>query len=411
MSKVSFPLLKIDESQAEQLIDAACHSAHVSGLTHDFYRYPARFSPSLVRAAIEAFTKPGDLVVDPFVGGGTTLVESIASGRRSIGTDISALAAFISDVKTTIYSESDLRVLQSWANRVADEIDPQAPADACPWYEKTGYLRHLDSKGTWRLRKAITQAITSADRLKYSRLRKFGRCAVLRTAQWALDGRKILPAVSSFRDQLRTGTLEMINGSLELAIAARAYPDVTARCIQRPIAGIQLDAELASETAPRLIVTSPPYPGVHVLYHRWQVHGGKETPAPFWIANKLDGDGAAYYTMGDRKSHAQAKYFEEIRKALDSIAAISNESTTLVQVVAFSEPEWQLPRYLSVADDAGFEEHFLPRVKGKRADDLRLWRDVPNRKWYASQKGHTSGSQEVVLFHRLRRCAQGFPSR
>ena len=60
-----------------RLVEAACDASPIAGLTHNFYRYPARFSPKLVRAAIEAFTEPGDLVLDPFVGGGTTLVEAM----------------------------------------------------------------------------------------------------------------------------------------------------------------------------------------------------------------------------------------------------------------------------------------------------------------------------------------------
>ncbi len=58
-------------------------------------QYPARFSPAFARAAIETFTKPGDLVLDPHVGGGTTLVEALALGRDAIGVDISALAEFV----------------------------------------------------------------------------------------------------------------------------------------------------------------------------------------------------------------------------------------------------------------------------------------------------------------------------
>ena len=58
---------------------------------------------------------------------------------------------------------------------------------------------------------------------------------------------------------------------------------------------------MRGQQAPRLVLTSPPYPGVHVLYHRWQVDGRKEAPLPFMIANKLDGAGLSYYTMGDRK--------------------------------------------------------------------------------------------------------------
>ena len=38
-----------------------------------------------------------------------------------------------------------------------------------------------------------------------------------------------------------------------------------------------------------------------MLYHRWQVDGRKEAPLPFMIANKLDGAGSSFYTMGDRK--------------------------------------------------------------------------------------------------------------
>jgi hypothetical protein len=44
----------------QPLIDAINFNGVVSGLTHDFYRYPARFSPLFARAAIEAFSKPGD---------------------------------------------------------------------------------------------------------------------------------------------------------------------------------------------------------------------------------------------------------------------------------------------------------------------------------------------------------------
>ena len=63
------------------------------GLTHGFYKYPARFSPTFVRAAIEACTQPGDLVLDNHVGGGTTLVEALALGRHGVGVDGRGLSA------------------------------------------------------------------------------------------------------------------------------------------------------------------------------------------------------------------------------------------------------------------------------------------------------------------------------
>ena len=386
----------------EELIAAARDMSPVSGLTHNFYRYPARFSPKFVRAAIRAFTSPGDLIFDPFVGGGTTLVEALHLGRDALGIDISSLAAFISEVKTTLYTETDLKIVERWAREVSKSVNihgetPAAGAEAPP-----GYKRHMARRATWRLRKATEQALATAIRLSPPRLERFARCTILRTAQWALDSRKKLPTIEEFRRALLSNALSMIQGARELRHVVEQHRSHNApliRCLVRSVDGVESEPFWKEGRKPKLVITSPPYPGVHVLYHRWQVDGRKESPAPFWIANQLDGSGASYYTMGDRGAQGLKPYFEKLRSSLQSVADICAEDTLLVQIVAFSEPRWQLPRYLSVADDAGLREAFLPVLRD--VGDGRLWRTVPNRKWYADQRGRTHGSQEVVLFHRL----------
>ena len=385
-----------------RLIDAARDASPITGLTHNFYRYPARFSPKLVRAAIDAFTEPGDLVLDPFVGGGTTLVEAMVSGRHAVGADISSLATFVSDVKTTIYSDDDLAKLQLWSDGIAEFIDIQGPVEHDAHYEEAGYTRHLDSAANWQLKKAIEQVMAGARQLNPKRLEDFARCVLLRTSQWALNGRKKLPSIDDFRAMLVTDAKAMMEGARELrqTILAAGHGFTNVRCLNRTTRGLETDDTFSGGQKPRLIVTSPPYPGVHVLYHRWQVDGRKETPAPFWIANRLDGDGAAYYTMGARTKELNS-YFANLKQSLQSVAALCDDDTTIVQVVAFAQPEWQLPRYLSVADDVGLDECFLP--SGTHTPDGRLWRTVPNRRWYADQRGTTNGSQEVVLFHRRRK--------
>ena len=50
--------------------------------------YRACFKPLLPRFFIERLTGPGDLVYDPFMGRGTTLVEAMLLGRRTAGCDI-----------------------------------------------------------------------------------------------------------------------------------------------------------------------------------------------------------------------------------------------------------------------------------------------------------------------------------
>jgi SAM-dependent methyltransferase len=46
--------------------------------------------PELARRAIEHYSEPGDLVVDPMCGVGTTLVEAIHLGRRALGVELEA---------------------------------------------------------------------------------------------------------------------------------------------------------------------------------------------------------------------------------------------------------------------------------------------------------------------------------
>lgn len=54
--------------------------------------YRGNWAPQVPRALIELYSKPGDVVLDPFVGGGTTLIEAWLLGRNAIGFDISANA-------------------------------------------------------------------------------------------------------------------------------------------------------------------------------------------------------------------------------------------------------------------------------------------------------------------------------
>lgn len=409
MAKRAKSYLKLSEAAQRMLIEGARDVAPVRGLTHGFYKYPARFSPAFVRAAIQTFTKPGDLCLDPHVGGGTTLVEALAAGRNAIGVDISALAEFVANVKTTVLSEAELDKVASWCVRLPNAIDIHKSSNSLTDYAELGYYKHLDHKSRWRLRKAIEQGMASAIRLGTPRLESFGRCVVLRTAQWALDGRRKLTSVDEFRNFLASTAAEMLEGARELRAAVNASGGQRPKIevLNRSAAGLEDDKRMRDRRAPTLVVTSPPYPGVHVLYHRWQVDGRKEAPLPFMIANKLDGAGSSYYTMGDRKYPELETYFDNIRATMSSVAALADRRTIVVQMVAFSERGWQLPRYLETMNEAGLQEVFLPGLKVK--GDGRLWRSVPGRRWYSDQRGETPGSQEVVLIHRKAHAARHRP--
>jgi DNA methylase len=258
--------LELSNDAQSVLIAAARDGAPVRGLTHGFYKYPARFSPIFAGAVIQAFTEPGDLVLDPHVGGGTTIVEALAAGREAVGVDISTLAEFVSGVKCTVFSEAELDKLEWWASHVATSVDIHRPSVGSTAYEELGYYKHLNHPSRWRLRKAIDQSLAYAIKLGTPRLEGFGRCVVLKTAQWALDGRSKRTAVEEFRRVLQNTAGEMVTGARELRAAVKANGRCSVTVLRRSAAGIEKEQSLQALRAPRLVVTSPPYPGVHVLY-------------------------------------------------------------------------------------------------------------------------------------------------
>lgn len=79
--------------------------------THCYHMYPAMMIPQVARTLIREF-RPQDgcnLLFDPFMGSGTSLVEAAIAGIDSIGTDLNPLARLIAKVKTTNYRADELR--------------------------------------------------------------------------------------------------------------------------------------------------------------------------------------------------------------------------------------------------------------------------------------------------------------
>ena len=59
------------------------------------------------------FTKEGEVVLDPFCGCGTTLVEAKLHNRKAIGVDLNPIAVLMSKAKTTPLISSQIdRVLE-----------------------------------------------------------------------------------------------------------------------------------------------------------------------------------------------------------------------------------------------------------------------------------------------------------
>ena len=68
---------------------------------HNYHSFPAKFPPELPRSFILELTNPKDIVLDPMLGSGTTILEAFLINRHAIEFDIDPLALLISKVKTS----------------------------------------------------------------------------------------------------------------------------------------------------------------------------------------------------------------------------------------------------------------------------------------------------------------------
>lgn len=85
------------------------HSKNSRYASHNFHAFPAKFPPQLPLECIIGLTEPDDVVLDPMMGSGTTVLEAYLTGRKGIGFDIDPLALMIARVKTTPLHQEKLR--------------------------------------------------------------------------------------------------------------------------------------------------------------------------------------------------------------------------------------------------------------------------------------------------------------
>ncbi len=84
---------------------------------HRLHPYLGKFIPQLVELFLRRFFRPGDTVLDPFAGSGTTLVEANALGINAVGIELAPFNCLIARVKMGRYDINELRA------EVSDALD------------------------------------------------------------------------------------------------------------------------------------------------------------------------------------------------------------------------------------------------------------------------------------------------
>jgi len=257
--------LDLELSWSEAQLPERERTKHV----HRLHPYLGKFVPQLVESLLERYVTPGGHVLDPFAGSGTTLVQSLESGRDATGIDVAGFNCLLMRVKTRRHNLDAIRRDLLWAHGQVEafEWDGRRPADATAyvrdWFAPQAAAELLHFRGLVEqiasadvLRVVLARAARSARRTTHFDL-DFPR-APQREPYWCHKHRRTCRPVEEARRFLLRYTLDSLD-RIEAFAAVRA-DGVHASVLHGDARELVLDGPFDA------IVTSPPYPGL-IEYH------------------------------------------------------------------------------------------------------------------------------------------------
>jgi hypothetical protein len=255
--------LDLDLSWSERDLPERERTKHV----HRLHPYLGKFVPQLVEALLERHLPRARQVLDPFAGSGTTLVQSLESGRNATGIDVAAFNGLLMRVKTADYNlftlerelRDSIRRLEAFEAmrppRPNDYLDawfaPRAAAELVFYRSLIDDYEHGDV-----MRVVLTRAARSARRTTHFDL-DFPREPQVEE-YWCHKHRKTCRPVERAAHFLRRYAIDTLE-------RIRDFSRVRAR--GREAAVVHGDARELELGGPfDGVVTSPPYPGL-IDYH------------------------------------------------------------------------------------------------------------------------------------------------
>lgn len=312
---------RLEVPEALGSIDWSFTHDGVRDLTHNLHPWPAKFIPQIPAEVIAACSEPGDLVLDPFAGCGTTAVEALRAGRSVLATDINPLAVLITQAKSAPPASAERDRIAAWSAglrpvRVSKDLLDAAPAipNIGYWFDpaviaQLSFLRGaIDELGrsTTFLRvvfSAIVNAVSHQEsETRYRRVERDIRASdVIERFQRRLA--RALAMAADFEAAVPSGD----------ATATVACCD--ARALEDATGGATCD----------LAVFSPPYPNAfdYHLYHRFRL---------FWLGH--DPRQLKHSEIGAHlRYQSQDDWPRDMREALAEVAALLRPEALCVVIV------------------------------------------------------------------------------
>lgn len=328
------------------------HGENSGYASHDLHAFAAKFPPQLPRAFIRGLTLPGQVVLDPMMGSGTTIVEAILEGRKAIGFDLDPLALQLSRVKTMPLGVDALRtegfrVLATATDLLSDEqtIEHQLAQQDSRTRE---FIDYWFLPSTQRELIALVTAIRSVEDPAVRRFLELTFSSIIVTKSGGVSRARDLAHTRPHRVETKVpkNALELFAIRLRKNLSSMAQLQ-TDGCIALPLAGDARTMPLANGVVD-LVVTSPPYANAidYMRAHKFSL---------VWLGRPIA-----------ELAELRAEYIgsERVGKSLHSLDGLPNRPETILRQLAERD-----------AKKAAVLHKYFTEMKAVLAETYRVLRD------------------------------------
>ncbi|MDA7987005.1 MAG: site-specific DNA-methyltransferase [Alphaproteobacteria bacterium] len=255
----------------DNLRDDVLNASDTTYMTHNIHPYPAKFIPQIPAKIIEEYTEHGDVILDPFCGSGTTLVEAQLHGCQSIGIDVNPIACLASKMKTTVISSKSFEKIEILSKILRKKYDKKEhlSMDLHEFYNKNHWF-------SLNARREIALILNEIKNIKNQALREFftGVLSSIAVTVSNQDSDTRYAAVEKNHEKLYVIDLfiDKCWSSSERVLEFGKHVDPRTRSIIHQ--ADSRDLSILDDDSVDLIVTSPPYPNVYdyYLYHKQRMN-------------------------------------------------------------------------------------------------------------------------------------------
>jgi len=352
----------IDEKWDFRYVNTKVHS-------HGFHNYPAIMIPQIAGALIDKYGCNANLLLDPYCGTGTSLVEACLRGITSIGSDLNPLARLISKSKTTIVNVENFgKLIEDYQNKTFNIAFGKTKLNGLnlPDYKNIDYW--FDEQVQVKLA-YIKDFINKVDGVNLQSLFKVAFSETVRDCSWTRNGefklyRMAEKQLKDFAPDvfgiMETKLVKLLSGiksflsSKKGNAPARVYGFNSVNKIPK---------EIISDNSVDLVVTSPPYGDSRTTVAYGQFSRLSSEWLDFPEARQVDNN-----LMGGKRNNghniANINNFKVLKDVLNQISDI--DSSRVKDVVAFySDYKKSIDNVASIIKKGGYACYVVGNRKVK----------------------------------------------